>query len=189
IIYPLAEVFNAALVYSIYLKTGWTPDFIYILLLFESLLLIAIIDFRSHLILYQPVVFSIIVQSIWLIFAGKAVVLNSLLGMFVGAGVFHWIAYLYRVLRNKVGLGEGDATLLGLIGFFFGWSFLFPVIFWGAVFGIAGGGLTLILKRQSLNKEIAFGPWLVLAAFLAWYFPDIFRAIPIHIPDNVVLPI
>ncbi len=113
----------------------------------------------------------------------------TLLGMFIGAGVFHWIAYLYKVLRNRVGLGEGDATLLGLIGFFFGWSFLFPVIFWGAVFGIAGGGLTLILKKQSLKQEIAFGPWLILAAFLAWYFPDVFREIPINLSNNIVLPI
>ncbi len=189
IAYPIAEIVNAVLVYSIYYKIGWRPEFFYFLLLFESLLLIAIIDFRSYLIYCQPVLFGLIIQCIWLFFAGKEAIFNSLLGMFVGAGVFHWIAYLYKVLRNKDGLGEGDATLLGLIGFFFGWNFLFPVIFWGAAFGIAGGGLTLILKKQSLSKEIAFGPWLILAAFLAWYFPDFFRTIPINIPDSVVLPI
>ncbi len=187
VIYPLAEIFNALFVFAVYLKTGWSIDFIYFLAISEAFLFIAVVDFQSKLIFPQPIVFGLLVQGIWLFGGDRLEILNSLLGLLLGAGFFHWIAYLYKVTRNKVGLGEGDATLLGLIGFVFGWKILLPIAFWGAILGIIGGGATLIINKQSLRKEIAFGPWLVLAAFLTWYFPDFFQSFPVQVPDNIQL--
>jgi prepilin signal peptidase PulO-like enzyme (type II secretory pathway) len=184
-LYPSIELLNAVWVYTIFLKTGWTPSFISFFLIFETLLLIAILDFHSFTIFPQPVIFGLLVQSIHLAFADKAEIVNSLIGLFIGAGIFHWISYLYQTFRNKVGLGEGDATLLGLIGFCFGWNFLFATIFWGAILGIIGGGFLLIVRRQSLQKEIAFAPWLVLATFLVWYFPEFFKSIPFDAAGNL----
>ncbi len=186
-VYPLVEILNAALVYAIFLKTGWQPAFIHAFLIFESLLLIAVLDFRTHLIFPQPVVAAFVVQCIWLILGKSNDVLNSLIGLFMGAGIFHWISYLYQKIRKRVGLGEGDATVLGLIGFAFGWNILFATIFWSAVFGILCGGGLLLLKRQSWSDEIAFGPWLVLAAFLVWYFPDFFQNYPFQTSYKLML--
>jgi len=176
--YPLFEIFNAAFAYIIFLKLGWSLAFIHFFLIFELLLLISIIDFNSYLIFPQPIIIGLIIQSIWLVFFGSVEIINSLIGLFAGAGIFHWIAYLYQVIRKKEGLGEGDATLLGLIGYCLGWHILFSTIFWGASFGIIGGGSLLVLKKHSLKKEIAFGPWLVLAAFLSWYYPSFFQNFP-----------
>jgi len=177
-VYPFIELLNAAWVYTIYLKAGWTLSFIHFFLIFETLFLIAILDFRSLTIFPQPVIFGLITHSIRLLFSDKSEVVNSLIGLFIGAGIFHWISYLYQVIRKRVGLGEGDATLLGLIGFYFGWNFLFATIFWGAILGILGGSVLLIVKRQSFRKEIAFAPWLVLATFLVWHFPVFFQTFP-----------
>lgn len=185
--YPLMEILNAALVYTIYLKTGWHPEFIHGFLIFESLLLIAFLDFRTHLIFPQPVLFAFFFQAVWLAFARNAEILSSLIGLFMGAGVFHWISYLYQSVRKRVGLGEGDATLLGLIGFAFGWNVLFATIFWGAVFGILCGGTLLLIRRQSWSDEIPFGPWLVLAVFLIWYFPNFFQTIPFKTSYRLML--
>ncbi|MCP4755041.1 MAG: prepilin peptidase [Proteobacteria bacterium] len=187
VIYPIMELSNAVLAYSIYLKVGWTLEFVQDFLIFETLFLIAVLDFRSYLIFPQPIVFGLVIRSIGFIFAETAEILNSIVGLFVGAGIFHWIAYLYQNLRKKVGLGEGDATLLGLIGYFFGWNVLFPTIFWGAALGIVGGGFLLISKRQSLRKEIAFGPWLVAATFLVWYFPGFFQAFPFENAPHAIM--
>ena len=185
-LYPSIELLNAAWVYAIFLKTGWTIAFIPLFLIFESLLLIAILDFKSFTIFPQPVIFGLIVQCGRLVFADKSEIVSSLIGLFIGAGIFHWISYLYQTFRNKVGLGEGDATLLGLIGFCFGWNFLFATIFWGAILGIIGGGILLIARRQSLHKEVAFAPWLVLATFLVWYFPEFFKSIPFDAAGNLI---
>ena len=176
--YPIVELLNAAWVYAIYFRTGWTLSFIPHYLIFEALLLIAILDFRSFIIFPQPVIFALLIQTGRLFGGDKSQIINSLIGLFVGAGIFHWISYLYQTLRNRVGLGEGDATLLGLIGFCFGWNFLFATIFWGAILGIIGGGFLLVVRQQSLRREIAFAPWLVLATFLVWQFPVFFQSVP-----------
>lgn len=183
VFYPLLEIFNGFLLWLIFRKTGWQLEFIHAALIFELFLLIAVIDFQSHLIYPQPIVIGLVIHSAWIFYSPNADLQGALLGLFVGAGLFHWIAYLYKVLRNRVGLGDGDATVLGLIGFVLGWKALFSVIFWGAVFGILGGGIILLLNRQSFKHEIAFGPWLVLAAFFAWYFSGIFQVFPFRMPD------
>ncbi|MBU2644120.1 A24 family peptidase [bacterium] len=185
--YPLTEVLNAGLVYTIFLRTGWQLEFIHAFLIFESLLLIAFLDFRTHCIYPQPVIFAFLVQCVWLAGVRSTDLLDSLFGLFMGAGVFHWIGYLYQNLRRRVGLGEGDATLLGLIGFAFGWNVLFATIFWAAVFGILFGGTLLLVRRQSWKAEIAFGPWLVLAAYLIWYFPDFFQNVPFKTGTQLIL--
>lgn len=187
-IYPLAELLNTGLVYAIYLNTGWIYGFIHLFLIFETLILIGVLDFRSYLVFPQPIIFGLIIQTIWLIFAEQPEITSSLLGLFIGAGIFHWIAYLYQTLRKKVGLGEGDATLLGLIGFAFGWNYLLAIIFWGAIFGMVGGGLLLVVKRESWRKEIAFAPWLVIATFLVWYFPAFFGSVSFGTSYNLFIP-
>jgi prepilin signal peptidase PulO-like enzyme (type II secretory pathway) len=186
-VYPLAEILNGAFVYIIFLKTGWQVEFVHAFLIFEALLLIAVLDFRTHLIFPQPVLIAFLVQCAWLFLNRSADLLSSLIGLFMGAGLFHWIGYLYQNLRRRVGLGEGDATLLGLIGFAFGWNVLLATIFWAAAFGIFCGGGLLAIRRQSWRDEIAFGPWLVLAAFLIWYFPGFFQNIPFKASYQLML--
>lgn len=185
--YPISEILNAAFVYGIFLKTGWQPAFLHAFLIFEALLLVAFLDFKTHLIFPQPVIAAFLAQCIWLFLGQNVDLLGSLFGLFMGAGVFHWISYLYQRIRGRIGLGEGDATLLGLIGFAFGWGILFATIFWSAVFGIFCGVSLLVLRRQSWSDEIAFGPWLVLAAFLIWYFPDFFQQYPFRTSYQLLL--
>jgi leader peptidase (prepilin peptidase) / N-methyltransferase len=182
-IYPLSELINGIIVWLIFSKTGWNSDFFYWLLIFESLFLVAIIDFRTHLIYARPILFGLAVQCIWLVFFARAEIIDSLFGLFIGAGVFHWVSYLYKLIRKKDGLGAGDATLLGLIGFILGWSALFPVIFWSSAIGIIGGGIILLFNRQSLTREIAFGPWLIIASFLVWRFPEFFLTLLVKMPE------
>ncbi len=181
--YPISELANGLLVWLIFNRTGLSENFIHMLLIFEILFLAAIIDFRTHLILARPVILGLVFQSIWLVVFAPGEILNSLFGLFLGAGIFHWVSYLFRLIRKKEGLGAGDATLLGLIGFIFGWKLLFPIIFWASAMGILGGGMILLSNRQSLSREIAFGPWLILAAFLIWRFPELFLTIQVKIPQ------
>lgn len=177
--YPLAEALNAVFALVIYSKTGWNLEFLYIFLIFEALLLVSIIDFKTYLIFEHPILFLLLLQVGWLSFLGhQATVLDSLIGLAVGAGMFHWVSYLYQVIRNRVGLGEGDATLLGTIGFCFGWQVLFSIIFWSALLGALGAGLFLLLNKKELSQKIPFGPWLALATFLVWLYPSFFRQFP-----------
>jgi len=170
-LYPLTELVNALFVLLIFYKTGVSSIFIQQFVLWEVLFLIALLDFRTHLIFPQPVVVGFLFQITWLTLVDPILLRDALIGLFLGAGIFHFISYFYQLIRNRQGLGEGDATLLGLFGLFWGWQVLMPVIFYGAFTGIIGGGLLLLVKRRKLDSEIPFAPWLILGGFLVWYFP------------------
>ena len=176
--YPLIEIVNGVLILLIYSKTGLSLDFIHKLVFFEILFLIGIIDFRTHLIFPHPIFLGLIANLIWILFINPTTMMDSVIGLLVGAGVFHWVSYIYQSLRKRVGLGEGDATLLGLIGFVLGWNVLFSIVFWAAFIGVVMGALLLLYRKRSFSSEIAFGPWLVISAFLGWMYPEWFQWIP-----------
>ena len=47
--------------------------------------------------------------------------LNSLIGGLFGFAIIWLIIFIYKKLRNKEGMGLGDAKLLSAMGFWFGW--------------------------------------------------------------------
>jgi leader peptidase (prepilin peptidase)/N-methyltransferase len=90
-----------------------------------------------------------------------------------GAGLvgFALIAWLYRRLRGREGLGLGDAKLLGAGGAWLGWQALPSVVALGAAIALAlalagatAGG------KLSATTRIAFGPYLALAIWVVWLY-------------------
>jgi leader peptidase (prepilin peptidase)/N-methyltransferase len=80
---------------------------------------------------------------------------------------------IYRLLKGRDGMGQGDFKLLAALGAWFGWPAI-PVILMvassaGAIFGL----LTSLRDRERLAQPIAFGPWLALAAL-----PVLFDLLP-----------
>lgn len=93
------------------------------------------------------------------------------IGAAAGWLAFAALAWLYRRLRGRDGLGGGDAKLLAVAGAWLGWPAL-P----GVVLLAAGTGLALALARAlggaklTATERIAFGPCLALAIWLVWLF-------------------
>ena len=53
----------------------------------------------------------------------------SLIGGIFGYGIIWAIIFFYKQVKNKEGMGLGDAKLLSVIGFWFGWIAIPFVIF------------------------------------------------------------
>ncbi|MCA9561943.1 MAG: prepilin peptidase [Myxococcales bacterium] len=53
--------------------------------------------------------------------------LDSLIGALGGAGLFAGIAYGYKAITGRIGLGGGDFTMIAMIGAFLGWQSL-PIV-------------------------------------------------------------
>jgi len=121
------------------------------------------------------IILGLLIQMIWLFFIPQPEKISSIIGLLIGAGLFHWVAYIYRAIRKRDGLGDGDATLLGLVGFMMGWQSLFFIVLWASILGILGGLIIIRLNRQKIATKIAFGPWISLAAFLVWWKPTLFN--------------
>lgn len=81
------------------------------------------------------------------------------------------IAWAYRRLRRREGLGEGDAKLFGAAGAWLGTAALPQVVLLAALAALAaaaGAGLAGIRLRT--HSALPFGPFLAVAIWIIWLF-------------------
>ena len=88
--------------------------------------------------------------------------LNSIIGGVLGYFLIWLIIFVYKKLRNKEGMGLGDAKLLSALGFWFGWYSIPFIIFLSSLTGLLFVLPSLLLKKRKLNSQIPFGPFLIL---------------------------
>ena len=160
----LAVAASAAAVLSgwllwVSLALGWT------------LLTLAAIDLRHYLLpdrLTLPLIPAGL-ATVYLIDPARLTL--HAIGAAAGFIAFAGIAWAYRRLRRRAGLGLGDAKLLAAAGAWLGWPAL-P----GLVAAAACGALAVALARAALGERlaaatrIAFGPYLALALWLFWLY-------------------
>jgi len=60
----------------------------------------------------------------------------------------------------------GDAKLLAVIGFWFGWTSIPYVLFFSSVVALLWVTPALIKKSKKLTSQIPFGPYIILASIL-----------------------
>jgi leader peptidase (prepilin peptidase)/N-methyltransferase len=141
------------------LALGWT------------LLALAAIDVRHHLlpdVLTLPLILAGLAVA-WLIEPARLA--DHVIGAAAGLFGFALIAWLYRRVRRREGLGQGDAKLLAGGGAWLGWQAL-P----GVVVVAAALALALVLAgrlaggKLAATTRIAFGPYLALGIWLAWLY-------------------
>jgi leader peptidase (prepilin peptidase)/N-methyltransferase len=141
------------------------------LLLGWTLLAAAAVDWRHYFlpdILTVPLVPAGLVVA-WVIDPAK--LSAHALGAVAGFLVFAVIAALYRRLRDREGLGLGDAKLLAAGGAWLGWAALPSVVALAAVLALAlalAGALAG--GKLSPTTRIAFGPYLALAIWAVWLY-------------------
>jgi len=160
------------------------------ILVFLSLLLIFVIDFR-HYIIPDGLNISIFISGIALIFlfiANTAHILpfresflrnyalifspfqnilyNHLLGFF-GAGFF--FLFLFLISRGR-GMGMGDVKLAFACGMVLGWP---DVMFTSTIAFIFGGIWAAVLyfsKKKTMKDKLPFGPFFVIAFVITIFF-------------------
>jgi leader peptidase (prepilin peptidase) / N-methyltransferase len=94
-------------------------------------------------------------------------------GAAVGYLALRGVAWCYRVLRGREGIGAGDAKLLGAAGAWLGVAALPMVILLAALFGLATAGMVVLSRRRlSATTALPFGPCLAAATWLVWLYSD-----------------
>ena len=133
------------------------------------LLLIAIIDLE-HFWLPDWLTLPLIplgLLAAWVGF-GPALVWR-VAGAAIGWGVLFAIAWLYRRLRGREGMGGGDPRLLGALGAWVG-ALQLPAILLGA--GLLGLAVTLGMRMRgeavTATSRLPLGTLMALAAWPAW---------------------
>ena len=88
--------------------------------------------------------------------------INSLIGGFFGYVIIWLVIFIYKKFRNKEGMGLGDAKLVSVIGFWFGWVSIPFVIFFSSAIALIKVIPDLIRNKKNLSSEIPFGPYLIV---------------------------
>ena len=96
--------------------------------------------------------------------------INSLIGGFFGYILIWLIIFIYKKLRNIEGMGLGDAKLLSVIGFWFGWISIPFVIFFSSAVALINVIPDLIKKKKKLSSQIPFGPYLIIGCVIFLFF-------------------
>ena len=133
------------------------------------LLALAWIDWR-HLILPDVLTLPLIVAG--LAVAGALTpedLPDPLLGAVCGYLGLWLVAWVYRRVRGRDGLGLGDAKLLAASGAWVGASGLPSVLAGAALGALAAAGIMMLAgRRLDRDSALPFGPFLAAATWLVW---------------------
>ena len=103
--------------------------------------------------------------------------INSLIGGISGYLIIWFIIFFYKKIRNKEGMGLGDAKLLSAIGFWFGWVSIPFVIFLSSVIALIIVLPSLINKSKNMSAQIPFGPYIIIGCLVYILFGNQFKLI------------
>ena len=69
-------------------------------------------------------------------------------------------------------MGLGDAKLMAVVGFWFGWVSIPYVIFLSSVIALLIAMPSLMNKTKKMSSEIPFGPYIIIATIVYLIFSD-----------------
>ena len=168
--YPLVELLSILTFVIIYFFYGITFTTILLIALSLTFLIIFFIDLE-HFIIPNNLTYPMMILGFVKSFDPNLNSLfpnyvNSLIGGFFGYGIIWLIIYFYKVFRNKEGMGLGDAKLIAVIGFWFGWISVPFILFSSSVVALISVVPSLLNKSKKLSSEIPFGPFIIIGCIL-----------------------
>jgi len=103
---------------------------------------------------------------------------GSIIGALFGGGMLYFVAFVYKKLRHRDGLGLGDVKMMMMVGAFLGYRLAILTVFAGSILGIVIALPMQLMGKANMQTKLAFGVSLGIAAaaalfwglqFLAWY--------------------
>lgn len=97
--------------------------------------------------------------------------IDRILGGLIGFGLLWLVAFAYRLVRRRKGMGGGDPKLFGGIGLWLGASMLAPVLLGASLTGLAVALAMKVSGREiGMTSRLPLGTLLAIAAFPAWLY-------------------
>lgn len=164
--YPLVELTTGILsVIVYYLSVGSIVNLIFNLIIVYALIGIFLSDLLYRTIPDQIVYSALAIALLWLIVNQQW--LSILSGL--GAALFFLLLVL---LTRWQGMGLGDVKLAGLMGLILGFPKIIVALYLAFLTGALVGVILILTKRKRWKSEIPFGPFLVLATFIAFFWGE-----------------
>jgi leader peptidase (prepilin peptidase)/N-methyltransferase len=100
------------------------------------LLGIAVSDARAFIIPHEFSLGGTVIAVAFAAWPEPAGVVDAVLGAFFGAGLVLLVGEVTELVLGQEAMGGGDCALMGMVGAFFGWESVWPVLALGAFIGI-----------------------------------------------------
>jgi leader peptidase (prepilin peptidase)/N-methyltransferase len=179
--YFLVEILNIVLFSIIYFVFGISLTSLLLMILAFAFIIVFFIDLKHYIIpniLTFPLMILGFVKSfdpnLNSLFPNY---LNSLIGGIFGYGIIWSIIFFYKQIKNKEGMGLGDAKLLAAIGFWFGWISIPFVIFSSSIVALILVIPSLLNKSRKFSSQIPFGPFIIIGCILYIIFIDQYKTL------------
>ncbi|HAS84937.1 MAG TPA: hypothetical protein DCS23_02615 [Candidatus Yonathbacteria bacterium] len=184
--YPIVETLSGFIFVAVFLLQKTPIESLYLLVIFSTLLVIAVYDMRHQIIPDGLVIFFALLSLFWFIWSTPASFERLLQfpyywTLIAGPMLFFPFWALWFVSKGRW-LGLGDGKLALGIGWFLGATLggsAVMLAFWvGAAYALtvmAIQRIPSIVKGQlsnvplSMQSEIPFGPFLILAVFIVYF--------------------
>lgn len=175
--YPIVELLNGLVYLITYRYFGLTLDFIFYGLISSVLIVITFIDLKEMIIPDILIVIILILSSIqkflnYFIYKISPGLVNSFGGLVLAGGLF-----LAIVILSKGGMGGGDVTLIGALGYVLGLRLIPITILLSFILGSIISIFLLVSKIKTRKDPIPFGPFIVLAFFITLFWGENIAAI------------
>ena len=168
--YVLVEIISALAFLTTYFFFGISLTTIFLIILILSFIIIFFIDLKHYIIpdiLTLPMMVFGFLKSfdpnLNPIFPNY---INSLIGGIIGYGIIWLLIIFYKKIRKKEGMGLGDAKILAVIGFWFGWISIPFIIFLSSAIALIIVIPDLLKKSKKLTSQIPFGPYIIIATII-----------------------
>ena len=169
--YFLVELIAAVSFLSIYFIFGTSITTLLLLILSVFFIIIFFIDLK-HYIIPNELTFPLMVIGFLKSFdpsLNKAIFpnyINSLIGGLIGYLIIWFIIFVYKKIRNKEGMGLGDAKLLAVVGFWFGWLSIPFTIFISSLVALIFVTPSVLNKSRNMTSQIPFGPYIIIGSIV-----------------------
>ncbi len=172
--YPLVELVTGVLSGFIAWRFGFGGAALAALAFTWLLIALTMIDFDTQFLpdqLTYPLLWLGLLVSltspVWAPGAEPLTPRDSIIGATAGYLSLWCVYWLFKVVTGKEGMGYGDFKLFAALGAWLGWQMLLPVIVFASGVGALFGIVVLIRQRKGKDTQIAFGPFLAVAGWLA----------------------
>jgi leader peptidase (prepilin peptidase)/N-methyltransferase len=166
------ELISALLSVYIVHHFGLTEQALYALIFTWALIALTGIDVTHQLLpdnLTLPLMWLGLIINVNGVFAPLT---HAVIGATAGYLSLWCIYWIFKLLTGKEGMGYGDFKLLAALGAWIGWQQLPLIILLSSLVGAIIGTLMLAIQGKDRQTQIAYGPYLAIAGWIAFISGD-----------------
>ncbi|MEZ0334411.1 MAG: A24 family peptidase [Gemmatimonadales bacterium] len=154
-LYPAVELATALLWAGAVALLG--PTLVALKLAVASTILvgIAVSDARAYIIPHEMSLGGTAIALAFAAYPEPAGVLPAVYGALFGAGLILLVGELTELALGQEAMGGGDCALMGMVGAFFGWEMVLPVVAFGAVISLLLYAVAALMPRSGSRPSPA----------------------------------